>query len=187
MALKNQKPDPYVCQYDTVIKDMHKILVGNGDPSKGLVTQMAVSLEQQKDTLRELSELSVSNKVITVTVSEIKEDLNLLKAKIQTASEVRQQERDKGNSIKRDHWNQFNMILVGIVMVISVMLTGYFGFQGIKKDVTRQIQSEQVKAQQDRQELFNLVQTNQQAIISNQNKIQSKENIIEKHETNRNP
>lgn len=56
------------CYQEKTIADMHKILVGNGDPSKSLVSQVIVINERQNEILKVLDEIKQSRKNALPTV-----------------------------------------------------------------------------------------------------------------------
>ena len=60
--------EEHVCYQEKTIADMHKILVGNGDPSKSLVAQVIVIQERQTEVLKMLEEIKQSRKNLLPTI-----------------------------------------------------------------------------------------------------------------------
>lgn len=61
----------HVCYQEKTIADMHKILVGNGDPSKSLVSQVLLINERQNEVLKILDEIKQTRKNTLPTILSI--------------------------------------------------------------------------------------------------------------------
>lgn len=60
--------EEHVCYQEKTISDMHKILVGNGDPSKSLVSQVLLIHERQTQVLEKLDEIKQARKNVLPTI-----------------------------------------------------------------------------------------------------------------------
>jgi hypothetical protein len=58
----------HVCFHEKEIMDMHKILVGNGDPEHSLCRQVALIAERQNNVLEELKEAKERRKATPQTI-----------------------------------------------------------------------------------------------------------------------
>jgi len=61
----------HVCIQQDKIKEMHKILVGNGEPEKSLVSQVLLINERQNEILKTLGEIKERRKSILPTILNI--------------------------------------------------------------------------------------------------------------------
>ncbi len=107
-------PDTRGVPIEDVIRDIHRVLNGNGGPTKGLVFKMAVNSVYTKQVRSDLTGLSAKLDAQVARCNEVQrlkaEEARVMQAELKTVSRI-------GQAL----WDNKALILVLIISVISYM------------------------------------------------------------------
>jgi hypothetical protein len=120
-----RKPTNISCIYEKEISEMHKILVGNGDPDSSMVRRVALIGERQNNVIFTLDKIEPKLDGLLSEITEVRSGLATLKSNVNN-KEIEAEKAEKlRREKKRDNWYR-GLTIAGIAVMISLGVWNHF-------------------------------------------------------------
>lgn len=147
-----RKPKNHECIFETEIRDMHKIITGNGEPDKSLINRVALIGERQSNVIQKLDEISTSITRISdkhdgllSEITEVRSGLATFKAGINGKERTLKELEDQKAIEKKDKHDK----IIRWLMLTGLIITSILGFINFRFNKVNVKQGEEILVKQE--------------------------------------